>query len=165
MGLREREHVRIDPRAEVLERDPQRPEPSVPSDHRRRRGQQQAVPLVERLRPEPADPVDRVLQHARHRRVVFGRDDQERVCLLEAPPKLLGACWEADGVLLVRVVRHNVELAHRGELGYVAARLDRFSGQPRQLRVQRLRAERRRENEHVTRVEDHVGHDDIPLER
>ena len=41
--LREREHVRVDARAEVLERDAQRPEAAVAADHRRRRREQQAV--------------------------------------------------------------------------------------------------------------------------
>src|SRR5207237_3162325 len=47
--LREGEHVRIDARAEMLERDPQRPEPAVATRHRWRRGEQETLFAVERL--------------------------------------------------------------------------------------------------------------------
>ena len=50
VSLGEREHVRVDPGAEMLERARATPTPAIPADHRRRRRQQQAVPLVERLR-------------------------------------------------------------------------------------------------------------------
>ena len=60
--LREREHVRVDARAEVLQRHAQRPQAAVAADHRRRSGHQQPVLLVERLRAEPRDPVDHVLE-------------------------------------------------------------------------------------------------------
>jgi hypothetical protein len=41
--LGEREHVRVDARAEVLERDAQRPQPAVAADHRRRRREEQPL--------------------------------------------------------------------------------------------------------------------------
>src|SRR6266566_5040483 len=56
MGLREREHVRIDPHAEVLERHAQRPQPTVAAGHRWGRGHEQRVLAVEGLRPKSRNP-------------------------------------------------------------------------------------------------------------
>ena len=109
--LGEREHVRVDPGAEVLEGNPQRPEPAVAARHRRRGRQQQAVLLVERLRAEARHPVDRVLQHPGHRGVVFGRADHERVVGLDALAELVGAGRKAVLVLRVGVVGGSVEVA------------------------------------------------------
>ena len=66
VGPREREHVGVDARAEMLEGDAQGPDAAVAADHRRRSRQQQGVSLVEGLWVEARDPVDGVLEHARH---------------------------------------------------------------------------------------------------
>src|SRR5271170_2990542 len=71
VGPGQGEHVRIQPRAEVLKRDAQRPQAAVAAAHRRRCGHEQPVPLVERLRLVAGYPVDGVLQRPRHRRVVL----------------------------------------------------------------------------------------------
>src|SRR6185436_20271633 len=62
VGLREREHIRIDACAEMLEGDAQSPKPAVPAHHRGGGGEQQAVPLVERLGFIARNPVDRILE-------------------------------------------------------------------------------------------------------
>ena len=73
--------------------------------------------LMKGPRPEPRDPVDRVLEHPRHGGVVLRGSDYERIRLLEAAPELVGACGETGSVLLITVVRADGKLSHRGEFG------------------------------------------------
>ena len=112
------------------------------------------------LRLEARDPVDRVLEHSRHRGVVLRGGDHERVRLLDAAPKLVGARGKPHGVLLIAVVRTDGELSHRGEFGYVATSFDRRCRQLREPRVQRIFAQRSRQHEDVTGICGHQDHDD-----
>ena len=50
--LGEREHVRVHPRPEMFERNAQCPQPAIAADHGRRRGHEQRLLAVERLRPK-----------------------------------------------------------------------------------------------------------------
>jgi hypothetical protein len=99
--------------AKMLQGDPQRPQAAVAADHRRRGGQQQPVAPVERLRVKPRHPVDGVLEHAWHRRVVLRRGDHEPVAQLQAPAKLVGPRRKPLAILDVRVVGRAIELADR----------------------------------------------------
>ena len=100
------------------------------------------MPLMKGLRLEARDPVDRILERSRHGGVVLRGGDHERVRLLDAAPKLVGARWEPHRVLLIAVVWTDDELSHRRELGDVAGSFDGRRSQPRKLRVQRLCAKR-----------------------
>src|SRR5262249_49395297 len=112
-----------------------------------RRRQQKPVAAVERLGPEARGPVDEVLDHARHGGVVLGRGDDEGVALEEAAAQLVRAGWDAVGLLDVPVEERDIEVAHGGEVDGGAVGLGGARGEPDELTVERLGAERGGEGE------------------
>src|SRR6478609_4724095 len=67
---------------------------------------------VEGLGSRARGPVDRVLEVPGHRRVVFGRRDDERVRLLDAPAELARWGGESLSLLDIAVVGRALEVAH-----------------------------------------------------
>ena len=94
------------------------------------------MPLVEGLWVEARDPVDGVLEHTRHRGVVLGRADEERIGRFQPPSQLVGAGREALLALNVGIVGGAVELRHRAEVDRSPVALDRAGGQLGKPRVQ-----------------------------
>src|SRR5689334_8529199 len=96
----------------MLEWNSQRPESAVAADHRRRSGHQQRLVAVEGLRSSARSPVDRVLEVPGHRRVVFGRRNDEGIRFLDAPAELARRSGKSLSLLDVAVVGWAFELAH-----------------------------------------------------
>jgi hypothetical protein len=99
------------------------------------------VALVEWLRAEARDPVDRVLEDAGHRGVVFGARDHERVARGDAIAELFRFGREALPSLDIGVVGARSERGHRGEIDFAAVGSDCLGGQLSQPCVQRAGAE------------------------
>jgi hypothetical protein len=74
------------------------------------------VPGVERLRPHPRDPVDRILEVTRHRRVVLGRGNDEAVAHFQPAVEFASPRREAVSDLDVMIVGWRVEVLHPCEV-------------------------------------------------
>ena len=149
MSHGEREHVRENPRAQVLERHAKGPQASVAAGKGGRRRKQESMPCVERLRSKARGPVDQALDRSWHGAVVFGGRNDEGVACLQPPAKILRPFGNSIRHVDIAVVERHVEIAHRRHIDGRAVLFGGPSREGGELPVQRLGAERRREDEDV----------------
>jgi hypothetical protein len=102
---------------------------------------------LKRLRAEARYQVDRVLQQAGHRGVVFGRADHEGVVDPDAFAEPVGAGRETVRILYVGVVGGGVEVGHRGGVDDPTIGLDCGRRQAGQAAVERVGSQGCREDQ------------------
>jgi hypothetical protein len=124
--------------AQVFQRGPERPQPTVASDHGRRGRHEKRMLVLERLGPDPRHPVDGVLQHSGHRRVVLGSGDHERVTCLQALVQGQRTGRQPLGRFDVPVVDRHGELPHMGEVDRRARAFHQPGDQRGKTAVQRV---------------------------
>ncbi len=93
--------------------------------------------------------IDQVLEDSGHGAVVFGRRDDERVARDEPSPGSRGLLAAPPRLLEIPVVERDVEVGHRRSIDVGPGALGDASRELGEPSVQRLTAQRRRENQYV----------------